>query len=36
MMLGSPWTGALSGGIVGLVLGLIPGEIRSQQKKDVE
>ena len=35
-MLGSPWTGALFGGIVGLVLGLLPVEIRSQQKKDVE
>jgi hypothetical protein len=36
MMLGSPWTGALYGGIVGLVLGLILGETRPQQKKDVE
>jgi len=36
MMFGSPWTGALYGGIAGLVLGLIPGEVRSQKKKDVE
>jgi len=34
MMLGSPWTGALYGGIVGLVLGLIPGETRARQKND--
>jgi hypothetical protein len=36
MMLGSLWTGALYGGIVGLALGLIPGETESRQKKDVE
>jgi hypothetical protein len=36
MMLGSPWTGALCGGIVGLVLGLFPGEIQPQSKKDLE
>jgi hypothetical protein len=33
MILGSPWTGALYGGIVGLVLGLLPGENQQNDKK---